>query len=175
MRPRVSVTIAAVLRGLKDPGGKDTYRALRLVVQESGSDYVGFLKTALPEDEGFRGARFVESEQQRFLLLFANSGMGTSPGSTGVTVLLLSAEGRALDFVDVLWNSHWGPLSAIVLDDRAQILIESVYDRSASKSVPPFEVTQWEGMHWDGKVHGNELGRLEIRGGRLHVVSGLAK
>jgi len=175
MRPRVSITIAAVLRELKDPQGRKTTFALRQVVQDSGSDYAGFLKAALSRFEAFSGARFIESEQQRYLLLFADSGSGTIPGSMGVTVLLLSAEGRALDFVDVLWSSYRGPLSASVPDGRAQILIESVDDHRASKFERPFDVTQWEGKHWEGKAGGNELGRLEIRGGRLHVVSGLGK
>jgi hypothetical protein len=167
MRPRVSVTIAAVLRGLKDPEGMEAYRALRRVVQESGADYADFHKTALLEVHGMpRAARFVESEEKRYLVLFADSGSGTIPGSMGVTVLLLSAEGRALDFVDVFWSSRRGPIWGIV--DGAQIVIQAG-ERSLPTSEAAFQVTQWRQERWEGKTRGNALCRLAIRGDRFEI------
>jgi len=111
MRPKVASSIAALLRGLKDPEGLDARRALDLIVRDSGTAYFDFLKHSPPGMNYFRGAEFVEAEEKLYLLLIADSGSSTIPGSEGLLVILLSAEGRALDFGDrpvsyriLLWN-----------------------------------------------------------------------
>src|SRR6185295_15692933 len=122
-RPKVAPSIAAVLRGLKDPSGIEARRALYGVVRESGPAYFDFLNVPPPYFEDFRGAEFLEVGEKLYLILFAQSGTGPIPGSTGLLVILLSADGRALDFVDVSCSIWEGALWPSVLTEERQIAI----------------------------------------------------
>ena len=170
MRPRVAPSIAALVRGLKAPNEGDSLRALQLVVQESGPDYSRFLRQYPPHIDSFRGAEFVEVEQKLYLVLLAESGVGTVPAaSIGVLAILLAAEGRALDFVDVS-TSAWGEyFSGRILADHAQIVIERKLDQPPADDLN-YQMIRWNKGAREIRVRTSEVCRLTIRDDRLEVV-----
>lgn len=169
LQRRVAASIAAVLRGLKDPDGLAVRRALDLIVRESGPAYFDFLKHSPPHIDYFRGAEFVELEERLYLLLFAESGSGTIPGSTGLLVILLSAEGRALDYVDVSCSVREGDLFPEVFPQDARIAITRGSDRSRTGEVS-YRVRWWNDFDRALKSTGNEVCVLGIRGDRLERI-----
>jgi len=168
MRPRVASSIAALLHGLKeDPEGFGARRALNLIVRESGPAYFDFLKHSAPRIDYFQGAEFVEAEEKLYLLLFAESGSGTIPGSTGLLVILLSAEGRALDYVDISCSIWEGESQPSVLAGEIAIQRRSDRPREGEAS---YQLLLWNDFARERKVRGSEVCRLRIRRDRFEIL-----
>jgi hypothetical protein len=169
MRPKVASSIAALLRGLKDPEGLDARRALDLIVRDSGTAYFDFLKHSPPGMNYFRGAEFVEAEEKLYLLLIADSGSSTIPGSEGLLVILLSAEGRALDFVDVSCSSREGILFSTVFPQDGRIAIHRTCDGPGDRPVS-YRILLWNDFDREIRGMGGDVCNVGIRGDRLEVL-----
>jgi hypothetical protein len=170
MPSRVSPSIAALVRAFKDPtAGQEPIRALRRVVEENGPAFSRFLDDAFDVFHGCKGVEFLEAEQKLYGVVFVGSGSNTL-GTIGVSTILLSAEGRVLDFIDLTWNYQHGPLRDYVLvpaaADGAQILIDT-YEERPNRS---YMLAQWQKSARDGKPKGVEVCRYKIRNDRLEVL-----
>ena len=168
MRPRVSPDVAALVRGLKDPYYGDSRLALERIVLESGPNYAGFLKGALPNFHYFDGAGFLEGEQKTYLALFSYLGPGIVRESDGITVILLSAEGKALDFIQITWSTAAGPLSATI-DDGTAVLVHADEDFTPGV-LGTYRLSQWKGGVREGKARKDEVCRFRVRNDRLELI-----
>jgi len=163
--------MAALVRAFKDPvAGQEPIRALRKVVAESGPAYSRFLDDAFQGFNGCNGVEFLEAEQKLYAVVTVDSGVNFPPGSSGVSTILLSAQGRVLDFVDVTWNYQHGPLRDSVLvpaaPDGAQVVIDT-YEERPNRS---YKIAQWQKSTREGEPKGTEVCRLAIRGDHLECL-----
>jgi hypothetical protein len=163
---RVAPTTASLLLGLKEDYQHTAHEGFESMARQRGPDGTAFLKAAIPAWHYLDGAAFLEAEHKTYVALFAYLGPGIFPPYDGTTVILLSADGRALDFVQVCWMGY---LTASV-EDGAQVVVHNI-EPIPLNIIGTYRLVQWKCEPREGKANTTtEVLRFRVRDDRLEVV-----
>ena len=183
MRPKVSEPIAGILREIKYSMRTDSFAALQAVIQHDGKDPAEFICSLDPKDNRGMKPRFLSVQGKQYLILLIDYPSKLASQPVVSSVLLLTPEGKALDYVHVACGTLIADLEASALlspaGDGAHIVIHAhpglgtdVFSKKVPYYINRFQRVQSEDRTAQGGPVGAFEGvcRIRILNDRLDVL-----